>query len=60
MADEFDAAAAALNDQMDALVLQFTAANAKFVEDYNNARIIVDSGGGKAKAKTPTPTPPSP
>ena len=58
--DEFDAADAALNDQMDALVPQFAAANAKFVEDYNNARIIVDSGGGKAKAKTPTPTPPSP
>ncbi len=51
---------AALNDQMDALVPQFAAANAKFVEDYNNARIIVDSGGGKAKAKTPTPKPPTP
>ena len=60
MSDEFDAANAALNDQMDALVPQFAAANAKFVEDYNNARIIVDSGGGKAKAKTPTPKPPSP
>ena len=58
MSDEFDAADAALNDQMDALVPQFAASNAKFVEDYNNARIIVDSGGGKAKAKTPTPTPP--
>ena len=60
MAAEFDAADAALNDQLDALVPQFTTANAKFVEDYNNARIIVDSGGGKAKAKTPPPTPPSP
>jgi hypothetical protein len=60
MSDEFDAADAALNDQMDALVPQFAAANAKFVEDYNNARIIVDSGGGKAKAKTPTPKPPTP
>jgi len=49
-----------LNDQMDALVPQFAASNAKFVEDYNNARIIVDSVGGKAKAKTPTPKPPSP
>jgi hypothetical protein len=58
--DEFDAADAALNDQMDALVPQFAASNAKFVEDYNNARIIVDSGGGKAKAKTPTPKPPTP
>ena len=60
MGDEFDAADAALNDQMDALVPQFAAANAKFVEDYNNARIIVDSGGGKAKAKTPTPPTPPP
>ena len=57
MSDEFDAADAALNDQMDALVPQFAAANATFVTDYNNARIIVDSGGGKAKAKTPTPPP---
>jgi hypothetical protein len=60
MGDEFDAADAALNDQMDALVPQFVASNAKFVEDYSNARIIVDSGGGKAKAKTPTPKPPTP
>ena len=57
MSDEFAAAEAALNDQMDALVPQFAAANAMFVEDYNTARIIVDSGGGKAKAKTPTPPP---
>jgi hypothetical protein len=60
LADEFDAADAALNDQMDALVPQFAASHATFVEDYNNARIIVDSGGGKAKAKTPTPKPPTP
>jgi hypothetical protein len=62
MSDEFNAADAALNDQMDALVPQFAASNAKFVEDYNNARIIVDSGGGKAKAnvKPKPPTPPSP
>lgn len=60
MGDEFDAADAALNDQMDALAPQFAAANAKFVEDYNNARIIVDSGGGKAKAKPPIPPTPPP
>ena len=60
MSDEFDAADAAVNDQMDALMPQFASANAKFVEDHNNARIIVDNGGGKAKAKTPTPpTPPA-
>lgn len=57
MGDEFDAADAALNDQMDALVPQFAAANATFVTDYTNARIIVDSSGGKAKAKTPAPHP---
>ena len=45
---------------MDALMPQFVAANAKFVEDYNIARIFVDSGGGKAKAKMPTPKPPAP
>ena len=42
----------------DALVPQFAAANASFVTDYNNARIIVDSGGGKAKANV-KPTPPT-
>lgn len=56
LADEFDAADAALNDQMDALVPQFAAANATFVADYNHARIIVDSRGSKAKPKPP-PTP---
>lgn len=60
LSDEFDAADAALNDQMDALVPQFASTNAKFVEDYNNARIIVDSGGGKAKAKPPAPKPATP
>jgi len=60
LAGEFAAADAALKDQMDALMPQFAAANAKFVEDYNNARTVVDSGGGKTKAKPPTPTPPSP
>jgi hypothetical protein len=34
------------------------AANAKFVEDYNNARIIVNSGAAKANAKATLPTPP--
>ena len=38
-------------DEMDALVPQLAATNAKFVADYNPARIIVDAGGGKAKAK---------
>ena len=62
LAAEFDAADATLNDQMDALVPQFAVSNAKFVADYNNARIIVDNTGGKAKAnvKPKPPTPPSP
>lgn len=59
MSDEFAAADAVLNDQMDARIPQFAAANAKFGEDSNNARIIVDSRGAKTKAKPPTPpTPP--
>ena len=33
MSDEFDAADAALNDTMDALLPQFAGSNAKFVED---------------------------
>ena len=57
LANEFAAADAALNDQLDALIPQFAASNAKFVADYKNARIIVDLGIGKAKAKTPTPKP---
>ena len=58
LADEFDAADAALNDQLDGLIPQFTVSHAKFVADYHNARIIVDSGGGKAKAGVkPTPKP---
>ena len=52
---EFHAADAALNDELDALVPQFKSANATFVNDYRNARIIVDLVGAKAKAKTPKP-----
>ncbi len=36
---------------------QFKSANAAFVTDYQNARIIVDTGAAKAKTKTPTPPP---
>jgi len=43
---------------MDNPVPQFKSANAVFVTDYQNARIIVDAGG--AKAKTKSLTPPSP
>jgi len=55
LAAEFDAADADLGDQMDTLVPQFKSANAVFVTDYQNARIIVDSAG-KSKA-TPAPVP---
>ena len=54
---EFSAADAVLKDEMDNLAPQFKTANATFVKDYTNARIIVDSGGAKAKTKTPTPPP---
>jgi len=57
LAAEFAAADAALKDQMDALIPQFAATNPTFVTDYDNARIIVDTGGAKAKAKTPVPAP---
>lgn len=57
MDGEFDAADAVLKDQMDNLVPQFKSANAAFVTDYQNARIIVDTGAAKAKTKTPTPPP---
>lgn len=58
MDGEFNSADAVLNDQMDNLVPQFKSANAAFVTDYQNARIIVDLAGGGAKAKTKTPAPP--
>jgi hypothetical protein len=55
---ELNAADAVLKDQMDNLVPQFKSANAAFVTDYQNARIIADAGGG---GKTPaSPTPPNP
>jgi hypothetical protein len=38
------------------LVPQFASADEKFVEDYNNACIIVDSGAANVKTK-PAPMP---
>ena len=55
MKAEFHAATTALRDQLDALLPQFSSVNAKFVQDYQNARIIVDSTGGGPQTK---PTPP--
>ncbi len=56
---EFDAADAVLKDQMDSLVPHFKSANAVFVTDYQNARIIVDAAAGRTSKPTP-PTPPNP
>jgi hypothetical protein len=36
---------------------QFAPANAKFVSDYQNARIIVDAAAGHASPNQPTPAP---
>ena len=57
---EFTAADALLRDQLDALVPQFAAANARFVQDYQNARIIVDSRGGPGTPPPPPATTPPP
>ena len=59
MSAEFDAADAALTDQMDNLMPQFQSANAAFVTDYQNARITVRSGGGGKSKPTSPPTPPN-
>ncbi len=59
MSAEFDAADAALTDQMDNLMPQFQSANAAFVTDYQNARITVRSGGGGKSKPAPPPTPPN-
>ena len=58
MDSEFAAAEAVLEDVLDALTPQFAAANARFVADYKNARIIVDAGGSKGKEAPATPAPP--
>ncbi len=54
----FKAADAVLNEQMDALLPQFAESNPQFTQDYQNARIIVDTGARKAKAPAPAPTNP--
>jgi len=57
---EFTAADALLRDQLDALVPQFAAANARFVQDYQNARLIVDARGGSGTPPPPPATTPPP
>jgi hypothetical protein len=48
--DEFNAADETLSEILDGLVLQLKDTNAKFVSDYNNARIIVDQSASHASA----------
>ena len=42
---------------MDDLIPQFAPANQKFVDDYNNARRIVDAAASHASPNQPTPAP---
>jgi hypothetical protein len=42
---------------MDDLIPQFAPANQKFVDDYNNARRIVDAAASHASLNQPTPAP---
>ena len=58
--DEFDAADQALV-LLDDLIYQFSPAHAKFVADYTNARIIVDTAASHTtKPATPKPAPAPP
>ena len=54
MQTEFDLLDEALG-VMDDLILQFAPANQKFVDDYNNARTIVDASASHASPAKPTP-----
>jgi hypothetical protein len=55
--DELDAADVTLEEILDGLVLQFQGANPKFVGDYQNARIIVDTSASHASPNQPVPPP---
>ena len=57
LSDEFDAADETLAEILDGLIGQFSATNAKFVSDYNNARTIVDTSASHASPNQPTPPP---
>jgi len=57
---EFAAADLALEEELDKLIGQFAAANATFVSDYNNARNIIDLGGGHNGGDNPSSPPPAP
>ena len=51
---EFDATDEALG-MMDDLINQFSPVNQKFVDDYNNARTVVDTAASHASPVPPTP-----
>ena len=57
LSDAFNAADEALNEELDNLIGQFAGSNAKFVSDYQNARIIVDISASHASPNQPTPAP---
>ena len=57
LSDAFDAADEALDEELDNLIGQFAPANAKFVSDYQNARIIIDAAASHASPNQPTPAP---
>ena len=57
LSDEFDGADETLSEILDGLIGQFSAANAKFVSDYQNARTIVDASASHASPNPPTPAP---
>ena len=57
LSDEFDAVDEMLSEILDGLVVQFQDTNAKFVSDYQNARIIVDASASHASPNQPAPAP---
>jgi hypothetical protein len=57
LSSEFDAADVTLEEILDGLIGQFQAANPKFVGDYRNARIIVDTSASHASPNQPAPAP---
>ncbi|MEP6685268.1 MAG: hypothetical protein ABJB22_00700 [Verrucomicrobiota bacterium] len=56
---EFTRADIILDERLDKLMLQFKGSGTTFYDDYQNARKVIDSKGGKAKTPTP-PAPPTP
>jgi len=57
LSGEFDAADETLSEILDGLIRQFQSTNAKFVNDYNNARTIADTSASHGSPNPPTPAP---